>query len=272
MKLRTFSLLVAVFALFAAAFAQDSGAAPTAGQNAGQGSGGGYGRRGGGSGGGMMGRGTTGTVTDVAADHYTIKTDTGDVYTVHFDSNTRIVRQQAGLGMRGQRGGEGAGSGQGSGSGQPAGGGMGRGNPPEQIKSTDIKAGDMIRVVGEADATAKTISATAVMQIDPATVQAMHEMQANFGKTWLMGKVSAIDGTKITLIGSVDNAPHTAIADENTTFRKRRDPVTLADIQVGDTVRVDGALKDGVFTAATVSVNGMMGGEGPGGPHNQPPQ
>jgi hypothetical protein len=279
MKLRTYSLLFAAFALSAAALvAQDSGAVPAAGQNAGQnsgqnagpGSGGGYGRRGGG-----MGRGIMGTVTDVAADHYTIKTDAGDVFTVHFDSNTRMVKQPAGMGARGQRGGEGGGGGQGSGGGQGggqgAGGGMGRSNPPEQIKATDIKAGDIIRATGDADATKKTISATSVMQLDPATVLAMREMQANFGKTWLMGKVTAIDGTKITLTGSMDNAPHTAIADENTTFRKRRDPVTLADIQVGDTVRVDGALKDGVFSAATVSVGGMTGGgEGPNAPRNAP--
>jgi hypothetical protein len=98
-------------------------------------------------------------------------------------------------------------------------------------------------------------------------------MQANFGKTWLMGKVTAIDGAKITLTGSMDNAPHTVVADENTTFRKRRDPVTMADIQVGDTVRVDGALKDGVFTATAVNVGGMMGGGGaPNSPQNPPTQ
>lgn len=219
----------------------------------------------------MMGRGTMGTVTEVASDHYSIKTDTDDVDTVHFDSNTRIVKQPAGMGMRGQRGDDVGGGGQGAGGGQSAGRGMNRGNPPEQIKATDIKVGDMIRAMGDANSTTKTINATAVMQLDPATAQAMREMQANFGKTWLMGKVTAIDGTKITLTGSIDNAPHTAIADENTTFRKRRDPVTLADIQVGDTVRVDGALKDGAFMAAAVSVGGMMGGrEGPNGPRNAP--
>jgi len=41
-------------------------------------------------GGGMMGRGLMGTVTAVAGDHYTIKTDAGDVYTVHFTTDTRM--------------------------------------------------------------------------------------------------------------------------------------------------------------------------------------
>ncbi len=100
----------------------------------------------------------------------------------------------------------------------------------------------------------------------------MREMQANFGKTWLQGKVTAIDSTKITLTGTIDNASHTLVADENTAFRKHREPVTLADIQVGDTIRVEGAVKDGVFTATSVNVAGMMGGETPTVPRNSPPQ
>jgi hypothetical protein len=264
MKIRYLSTFVFALALAAFAAAQDSSSTPPAGQNPGQnsGQGGGNGRRGGYGGGGMMGRGTMGTVTEAAADHYTIKTESGDVYTVHFDSNTRIVKQPAGGGMRGQGGG-----------GQGGGEGMGRGNPPQQIKATDIKVGDVIRASGDVDATSKSIAARAVMQLDPATAQQMKEMEANFGKTWLAGKVTAIDGVKITLTGTQDNAAHTVVADENTTFRKRRDPVTLADIQVGDTVRVEGAVKDGVFAATTVSVGGMMGGgEGPGGPRNPPSQ
>jgi len=73
----------------------------------------------------------------------------------------------------------------------------------------------------------------------------------------------------------LDNAPHSFVADENTTFRRRRDPITLTDLQVGDTIRADGAVKDGVFTAATV--NAMGGGQGAQSPDrpqpgNAPPQ
>jgi len=151
--------------------------------------------------------------------------------------------------------------------------GYGGGNSPQQIKATDIKVGDVVTVMGDTDATAKTVTARAVALMDPQTVAQIHAMEANFGKTWLQGKVTAIDGTKITLTGALDNAPHTAVADENTTFRKRRDPVTLADIQVGDTVRIDGAVKDGVFVATSVNVGGMMGGgESPSVPRNAPPQ
>jgi hypothetical protein len=238
----------------------------------------------------MMGRGLMGTVTDLAADHYTIKTDAGDVYTVHFTADTRMFKQVAGTRAgegagngpgEGQNGGQGAGAGAdgrqfpGGGQGSGQGGGRGRGyggNPPQQIKPTDIKVGDTISVMGDVDTTAKSVAANRIAQLDPAVVEQIHAMEANFGKTWLMGKVTAIDGTKITLTGVIDNAPHSVVADENTAFRKRRDPIALADIQVGDTVRADGAVKDGVFTATNVNVFGGAGGEMPSVPRAQTPQ
>jgi hypothetical protein len=275
MKLRLLPALFAVLALTAPAVAQDSGSAPPPSQNSNQssgpGNGGGYGQRGGRGGYGGMGRGVVGTVTEVAADHYTIKTEMGDVYTVHFSANTRIIKQPAG--MRGPGGG-GGGGGQGNGGG---GGGYGRGgnggaNPPQEIKATDIKVGDAINAAGDIDTTAKSVGATRVMLLDPQTVKQMQEMAANFGKTWLQGNVTAINGTTITLTGALDNAPHTVVADENTEFRRRRgrEPITLADIQVGDTISVVGAVKDGVFTATAVSVGGMMGGPPPNGPSGPP--
>jgi hypothetical protein len=238
--------MFAVLALTAATAAQDSGSAPSPGQNSGRGNGGGYGQRGGMGGGmGMMGRGLMGAVTEVAADHFTVKTEMGDVYTVHFTANTRIVKQPAG--MRGPGG----------------------GSPPLEIKATDIKVGDAIVAAGDTDATAKSVSATRIVQLDPEAAKRMQEMAASFGKTWLQGKVTAINGATITLTGALDNVPHTVVADENTTFRRRRDPITLADIQVGDTVRVEGAVKEGAFTTTAVNVGGMMGPP-PNGPSAAP--
>jgi hypothetical protein len=84
----------------------------------------------------------------------------------------------------------------------------------------------------------------------------MREMRDTYGKTWLQGKVTAVDGVKVTILGGVDNIGRTFVVDENTTFRKRREPITLADVQVGDAVRVEGAVKDGTFVATSVSVMG----------------
>ena len=268
MKLRLLPALFAVLALTTVAVAQDPGSAPPASQNSGQGNGGGNGQRGGrggmGGGMGMMGRGLMGTVTEVAADHFTIKTEMGEMYTVHFSADTRITKQPAG--MRGPGGG-GRGQGMGGGGGYGRGGG---GTPPQEIKATDIKVGDAIAAMGDIDLTAKSVGATRIVQLDPEQARRMQEMAASFGKTWLQGKVTAINGTTITLTGSLDNASHTVVADENTTFRRRRDPITLADIQVGDTVRADGAVNNGIFTATAISMGGGMGGPPPNGPAGPP--
>jgi hypothetical protein len=292
MKIRIAAAFVLMSAFTAVPWAQDT--TGQAGQNqAGQGSGsgaaqsphgqdqgGGSGRRGGrggfGGGMGMMRRGPSGTVTEAAADHYTVKTFEGDTYTVHFSADTRMVKQGAGMrgggqGNGGQNGGQGDGAGRGQGWGQGGGRGFG-GNPPTPIKATDIKVGDAIDAMGDVDATAKTVSATMIVLMDPERAKQMQEMADNYGRTWLMGKVTAIDGVKVTLNGTMDNAAHSFVADENTTFRRRRDPITLADIQVGDVVRADGTVKDGVFTAASVGDMGSMQGGPARVPGNgQPP-
>jgi hypothetical protein len=100
-KLATFLVIGASAAVSFAAFSQDAPAAP---QTQGQG---GWQSQRGGRGGGMgmgMGRGTVGTVTEAAADHYTIKTELGEIYTIHYSVNTRIVKQPAGQPGRGQTG------------------------------------------------------------------------------------------------------------------------------------------------------------------------
>jgi preprotein translocase subunit YajC len=208
-----------------------------------------------------MGRGMVGTVTEAAADHYTIKTELGEIYTIHYSVNTRVVKQPAGQPGRGQ----GRGQGQGEG---------GERTPPQAIKATDIKVGDAIGASGEVDANAKSVGAVFVVLIDPERAKEMRAMEANYGKTWLMGRVTAINEVKVSLEGGPDHVAHTFVADENTTFRKRRDPVTLADVQIGDMVRVEGAVKkDGVFVATTVAVMSPPpdGPQGNAGAPAQPP-
>jgi hypothetical protein len=274
MKFRLAFVVVLALAFAGAVVAQDSSASAPAGQSGGQP--GGYGQRGGrgGFGGmGMMGRGVAGTVTEAAADHFSVKSFLGDTYTIQFSPSTRFIKMPAGMRRgEGEGGGQGAGEGGGQGNGQGQGRGMGYGgNPPQEIKATDIKVGDVIEARGDVDATAKSVGATTVALVDPERAQQMEAMAASYGKTWLMGKVTAIDGVKVTLTGALDNAPHTFVADENTSFRRRRDPITLADIQVGDTVRVEGAVKDGVFTATGVGDMGAMQGDSQRGPRNGGP-
>jgi hypothetical protein len=174
----------------------------------------------------------------------------GDSYTVHFSVNTRILKQS--VQHRGERG-------------------EGGGNPPLTLKPSDIKVGDAVGVGGEVDAAAKSVGAVVIAQLDPERARQMREIRANYGKTWLMGKVAAINETKITLLGSVDNTAHAFVVDEDTAFRKRREPITLAEVQVGDMVRVEGTVKEGIFVAASVAVMGMPQGGTPTVPRDAAP-
>jgi hypothetical protein len=259
MKIRVLSAIAFGLALSAGILAQapPAQAPQSSGQPSGDGQGRPHGDRGGWMGSASVGRGILGVVTEAAADHYTIKTDTGETYTVHFSVNTRIMKAPSG--PRPQNG-----RGDGDAAQRPQ---------LEALKPTEIKVGDSITAAGDVDAAAKSVGAVFILQLDPERAKQMREMQANYGKTWLMGKVTAIDGVKVTLLGGVDNAAHSFVADENTTFRKRRDPITLGDIAVGDNLRVEGAIKDGVFVAA--SVNAMGGpradaGQQPGTPTSAP--
>ena len=191
--------------------------------------------RGPGMGGFAGSRGILGTVTEVTSDHYVVKTDTGDVYTVHYSVNTRIMKQPPGARIPGQ----------------------GRRNSdrsaeidpadveramPVNIKPTEIKVGDVITAGGEMDSAKKSIGAVAIFQLDPERAKQMREMQANYGKTWLAGRIASIDGTRIIIEGLVDHIPHTIDVDENTSFRQRRDSITLADIHPGEQLRAEGAV------------------------------
>jgi hypothetical protein len=245
MKIPSLAAILFAFALVPA-IAQD-GNAPTSNAPAvQQGPGGGWqGRRGNGGGfgpGGMgMGRGTVGTVTEAASDHFTIKNEMGEVYTIHYSVNTRVMKQPPPRQHQGQ------------GQDQQ---GEGERTPPQTIKASDIKVGDVIAAGGDVDASAKSVGAVFIMLVDPERAKQMREMEANFGKTWLAGRVTAINEVKVSLEWGPDKKASSFVADENTTFRKRRDPITLADIQVGDMVRVEGAVKNGAFIATSVSVMG----------------
>jgi hypothetical protein len=209
----------------------------------------------------------------VAGDHITVKNETGETWTVNYSVNTRIVKQTprpAGSATGSATGSAAAGE-SAEGGGQGRGMGMG-GNPPAPIKASDIKVGDTIVAGGEVNRDAKSLGAVGIMVVDPERTKQMREMQANYGKTWLMGRVTAINETTVTIQGGPDNGSRTFVADENTTFRRRREPVTLGDVQVGDNVRVEGTVKAGQFVAATVNLMMPPAQGGPTPRQGPPPQ
>jgi len=228
-----FRLLIAIvfgFALSAAATAQNSSTGQAGGQAPAQGSGGWQGQEQGQA--QHAFRPMPGTVIEIGDETFTIKTVEGETYTVNIDMKTRIVKPE----------------------GESKGPCARRdvGNPAHLLNPDDIHVGDFIIPMGEADPDTRSVNAKVIRKVDPELAMQIRERQNNYNKTWLAGEVKAVTGAKITLLGSMDHAPHTVVANEDTTFSKHHQHITLADIQAGDKVRVEGAVRKGIFVATSV--------------------
>jgi hypothetical protein len=138
----------------------------------------------------------------------------------------------------------------------------------QPVKLSDIKVDDTVFARGELNGS--TMNAALLGVVNPEMLQRMQQggmpfNREDLGKKFIAGEVKAINETKIT-IARPDNQTQDIEVDENTSFKKRGESITLADIQVGDFVRGPGELKDGVFVAKELMVGRprMMinGGEG----------
>lgn len=185
--------------------------------------------------GGQMVRGT---VTAVAGDHLTVKTEAGDVYQVAVSANTRLMKER-----------------------QP-------------VKVADIKPGDGVGAMGVLDAPTKTIHAVFVAVADAERVKQAKE---DLGKKYITGKVTAVDmdALKITVLRP-DGVSQVIGVDEGTSFKRggrsmaammngsgtvdgagagaNAESITLADVKVGDRVAGPGGLKSGVFVPTELGV------------------
>jgi hypothetical protein len=123
-----------------------------------------------------------GTVTATAADHLTVKTEAGEVYQVALSANTRLTKDR-----------------------QP-------------VKVADIKVGDAVGAMGVLDAPTRTVHAVFVGVIDAEQVKKARE---NMGKTYITGKVTAIDmdALKLTVMRP-DGVSQVIGVDEQTSFKR----------------------------------------------------
>ena len=157
--------------------------AQAGGQMGGQPAGQGQGRGGGRGGfGGQMGTPVQGTVTASSGNKLTIKTDAGDSYEVTLGDNARVMENR-----------------------QP-------------IKMSDIKPGDSVTAMGQVDAAKKTVTAMMVNATDAATIAKAKE---NLGKTYITGRITAIDSDnlKITVMRT-DNVSQAIAVDDGTSFQR----------------------------------------------------
>jgi hypothetical protein len=139
----------------------------------------------------------------------------------------------------------------------------------QDAKLADLKVGDMIFVRGQK-------GSDGVWQADMVGVPPqgmMGNFREGLGKQFIAGEIKSINGTQLEIVRP-DGVTQTISVDENTSFRKNRESITLADLKPGDHVFGRGAMKNDIFVAAELNSGqpGFMrrGGDGNGPP--QPPQ
>lgn len=121
----------------------------------------------------------------------------------------------------------------------------------QPAKLSDFKVGDSIMVRGESAGEDKWTAAM-VGQMNAM----MSMMRENLGKTFIAGEIKKIDEAKITILRP-DGVTQEIEADENTSFMKQRESITMADIKVGDNIMGQGEVKNGIFVPKTLRVGNM---------------
>lgn len=96
-------------------------------------------------------------------------------------------------------------------------------------------------------------------------------MFGTLGKDFVVGEVKTVDPPRLTVLRS-DNVTQTLELNEETSLRRGRDSITMADIQPGDHVFARGGVENKVFVPKNLNVippeqwkrmQEMMSGGGP---------
>ena len=204
------------------------------------------GNRGQGRGGPMEGRGIAGKITAINSGSIEITKPDGTSVTVKLTDKTEFRRDR-----------------------QPA-------------KIADFKVGDLVFVRGDENAdhtvTAQMIGARTGNGPGGGGGFGGGSGFGEMGKDFVAGEVKSIDAPKLTMMRT-DNVTQTLELTEDTSLRKGRDSITMADIHPGDHVVIRGALQNNIFVPKNVMVlspeqwqrlQQMAGGRG-GPAGNAPP-
>ena len=131
----------------------------------------------------------------------------------------------------------------------------------QAAKRSDFKVGDIIVVRGDENAdhswTAQVIAARSMNGPGngPGGRGGIEQQAGTLGKDYVAGEVKSIDPPKIEVLRS-DNVTQTMELNEETSLRKGRESITMADIQVGDHLFARGALENDAFVPKMVMVIG----------------
>ena len=120
----------------------------------------------------------------------------------------------------------------------------------QSAKFEDFKVGDMVFVRGEENA---DHSVTAQMIGGGTGGMIGGRGFGELGKDFVVGEVKSVDAPKLTVLRP-DNVTQTLELKEETSLRRGRESITMADIQPGDHVVVRGAVQDNAFVPKNVMV------------------
>lgn len=165
-------------------------------------------------------QGTSGTITAINKDSFVIKTEDGRTVTIKTTSDTIYRRERL------------------------------------EAKRSDFRVGENIMAGGQASG-ADTYTARFV-GTRPAGMRmggpGPMVNSADMGKKFIVGEVTKIDGTRLTIMRP-DKIEQVIEVDDDTSFRNaKRESVTLADVKVGDRVMGRGDLKNGTFFPKDLNV------------------
>src|SRR6266704_1470090 len=124
----------------------------------------------------------------------------------------------------------------------------------QSAKLADFKVGEMVFVRGEENAdhsvTAQVIGGRSGN--GPGAGRGfVGGAGFELGKDYVLGEVKSVDAPKLTVLRP-DNVTQTLELNEDTSLRRGRESITMADIQPGDHVLVRGAVQNNVFVPKNV--------------------
>ena len=118
----------------------------------------------------------------------------------------------------------------------------------QSAKLADFKVGDLVFVRGEENAD-HSVTAQLIGGRSGGGEQGGRGFGGTgfeLGKDFVVGEVKSVDAPKLTVLRP-DNVTQTLELNEDTSLRRGRESITMADIQPGDHVMVRGAVENNVF-------------------------
>jgi Domain of unknown function (DUF5666) len=134
----------------------------------------------------------------------------------------------------------------------------------QPAKRSDFKVGDIILVRGDENPdhswTAQVVAARSMIGPNgrPGTGpggRGEFAEAGTLGKDFVAGEVKSVDAPSLSVLRT-DKVTQTIELNEDTSLRKGREAITMADIQPGDHVFARGAMENNVFVPKTVFIIG----------------